>query len=104
MLNKSTSEDILRFAFNVFDLNKDGNIDRVELGCRTFMHIVRAIQSVIPSTDRSLLRTAFTSLTEQQLQDLFDRVDSNGDGAITYGADQPPFHPRKKKSHQQNTR
>jgi hypothetical protein len=34
---------------------------------------------------RSILRTAFPALTEEQIDDLFARVDVKGYGAITYG-------------------
>lgn len=64
MLDKSTSEETLRFVFDIFDVNKDGKIYRNQLG--------------------SILRTAFPALTEQQIDDLFARVDVKGYGAITY--------------------
>jgi Ca2+-binding EF-hand superfamily protein len=35
---------------------------------------------------RSILRTVFTALTDEQIDDLFERVDVKGYDAITYGA------------------
>ncbi|XP_052776930.1 neuronal calcium sensor 2-like [Mya arenaria] len=73
-VDKESKLKRLKWAFNVYDKDKSGTIDRNEMRA-----IVRAVADVVP--DNSFLQ----GLSPQKYSDrLFAEVDANGDGDITF--------------------
>ncbi|XP_052774737.1 neuronal calcium sensor 2-like [Mya arenaria] len=73
-VDKESKLKKLKWAFNVYDKDKSGTIDRNEMRA-----IVRAVSDVVP--DDSFLQ----GLSPQAFSDrLFAEVDANGDGDITF--------------------
>eukprot|EP00850_Spirogloea_muscicola_P002203 SM000008S22292 [mRNA] locus=s8:906225:908940:+ [translate_table: standard] len=69
-LKKSEGEEALKFCFKMYDLDDSGHISKEELAC-----MLRALPcEFLPS-----------NITEQgELDDLFDRMDANSDGRLSF--------------------
>ncbi|XP_048784223.1 uncharacterized protein LOC125685307 isoform X1 [Lagopus muta] len=76
VLLRGTAQEKLNWAFNLYDINKDGRITKEEM--------LEIMKSIYDMMGRCTLPAPRDSAPAEHVEQFFQKMDRNGDGVVTY--------------------